>query len=115
VSERLANRWRGVALASMVALFALVATWRLSSGISVKTLLLVMLFTLPLLAPAYGIWRANRYTFRWATLCVLPYLLIGMTEVVANASARAWSGAMLAVALTWFVALIAYLRVTARP
>ena len=69
-------------------------------------------YSLPLLAPLHGLLRGSRYTHAWATLCVLPYLVIGITESVANASVRLWAGLMLATSLLLFVGLVAYLRVT---
>jgi len=71
-----------------------------------------LLLSIPALAPAFGLWRRSRYTFRWATLCVIPYFVVGMTEVIANPAARLWSSVVLALSLAWFVSLIAYLRVT---
>lgn len=69
-------------------------------------------FSLPLLAPLPGLWRGSRYTHAWATLCVLPYFIVGMTESIANHAVRMWAGLMLVTSLALFIALIAQLRVT---
>jgi uncharacterized membrane protein len=109
----LARRWRWLALASIAVLIALVVGWQLSPTASGTGAAKGLFLCIPLLLPLLGLWRGNRYTFRWATLCVLPYFIVGLTEVVANPTTRAWTATMLVFALTWFVGLVAYLRVTA--
>jgi uncharacterized membrane protein len=112
VSTLLARRWRGLTLGSVAALLVIVFSWQLWPSATVTGAARGLLLCLPLLLPAYGLWQGKRYTYRWATLCVLPYFIVGLTEVVANPSTRAWTAAMLAFALLWFVSLVAYLRVT---
>ena len=68
----------------------------------------------PLLLPLPGLLRGRRRTFAWATLCVTPYFIYGLTEVIANPAARVTAGAILFASLAWFVTLVNYLRVT-RP
>jgi uncharacterized membrane protein len=48
------------------------------------------------------------------TLCLAPYLVIALTELVANPASRFWSTATLVLSFTLFLLLIAFLRVT-RP
>jgi uncharacterized membrane protein len=108
----LANRWRALALGCCVALVAVVTAWQMTPIPTTRGALRALLLLLPALAPAIGLWRGSRYTYRWATLCVMPYFVVGLTEVVANPAARAWSAALLGVSLGWFVSLIAFLRVT---
>jgi len=95
-----------------VALIALVIAWQLTAGITAAKLLLGLALTLPLLAPLVGLWRGNRRTFAWTTLCVIPYFVIGITEAVARPDSRVWTGSCLLLALTLFVTLIAYIRLT---
>jgi uncharacterized membrane protein len=109
----LAHRWRGLALGSIAALLVIVFSWQLWPNATAIGAARGLFLSLPLLLPAYGLWQGKRYTYRWATLCVLPYFVVGLTEVVANSATRAWTATMLAVALLWFVSLVAYLRVTA--
>ena len=101
-------------VALVVALIASVAAWQLSSGISAATLLLCAVLTCPLWAPLRGLMRRDRKTFAWATLCVIPYFILGVTEAIANPERRVWAGLCLALALAVFVLLIAYLRVSGR-
>lgn len=68
----------------------------------------------PLLLPLPGLLRGQRRTYAWATLCVTPYFIYGLTEVIANPAVRAPAGAILFASLAWFVTLVNYLRVT-RP
>lgn len=68
----------------------------------------------PVLLPLRGILRRDRRTYAWATLCVTPYVVYGITESVANPAARALAEFVLFAAIVLFWALVAYLRVT-RP
>jgi uncharacterized membrane protein len=56
--------------------------------------------------------RRDRKTYAWATLCVIPYFILGVTEALANPETRLWSGLCLALALLLFATLILYLRVS---
>jgi uncharacterized membrane protein len=59
--------------------------------------------------------NGNRYTYKWATLCVLPYFVIGITESVANIEIRSWALLLLGASLAWFFAMLAFLRVMPPP
>ena len=69
---------------------------------------------IPISLPLHGLLAGRRRTHAWATLCVLPYLVFGVMESVANPAARAAAACVAAASLLWFAALVAYLRVT-RP
>jgi uncharacterized membrane protein len=58
--------------------------------------------------------RGDRRTHAWATLCVAPYFVYGVTETVANPAVRVAAAAILFASFAHFVALVAYLRAT-RP
>jgi len=115
VNSKLARRWRGVTLGSIALLIAIVFMWQLWPSPGIEGAARGVALSVPLLLPIPGLWQGKRYTYRWATLCVLPYFIVGLTEVVANPSSRPWTAAMLALALTWFVSLVAFLRVTMKP
>lgn len=108
----LANSWRGIALISSAALIAVLFAWLLSPLPTWSGALKALALSAPAVAPLMGLWRGSRYTYRWATLCVLPYFVVGLTEAVANPIARTWSAVILGLSLAWFVSLIAFLRVT---
>jgi len=59
-----------------------------------------------------GLVRGRRRTFAWATLCVAPYLVYGITEVIANPMVRGAAAAILFASLAWFVTLVGYLRLS---
>jgi len=70
---------------------------------------------LPVLLPLPGLLRGRRRTYAWATLCVAPYFIYGLTEAVANPGVRFTAGAILLASLAWFVALVACLRWSRAP
>jgi len=72
------------------------------------------LLLLPLLPPLPGLVKGRRRTFAWATLCLTPYFVYGLTESIANPDIRIAAAVVLFASLASFVALVAYLRVT-RP
>lgn len=109
---RPATTLRGLTLLCIAALIVLTVAWHLSAAVTLSRIFAALLMTLPLWAPLPGIMRRNRRTYAWATLCVIPYFVLGITETIANPASRAWSGTCLALALLLFVVLIAYLRVT---
>ena len=76
--------------------------------------LLATALVLPLLLPLKGLLQGDRRTYAWATLCIAPCFVYGITEVIANSSVRAIAAVILFTSLAHFVALVAYLRVT-RP
>jgi len=112
-----ATAWQRLALVLLGALIALVILWQCFTPGDLgpwHRVLLGALLTLPLWAPLHGLIRGQRRTFAWATLCVIPYFVIGVTEAIANPATRSWSASCLALALVLFVSLIGYLRIT-RP
>lgn len=90
----------------------LVGGRQLQQSFTVKQLLWGLFFSLPLIACFQGLWRGRRYTHKWATMCVLPYFVAGITEGVANSALRSWALWLLGVSLLWFFSMVAYLRVT---
>lgn len=103
------RRW---VLLTWTALFGLVCARQLQQGVNLTQLLWALVFTLPLLIALPGLIKGSRYTHSWATLCVLPYFVVGITEAVANTSLRYWALLLLAASLLWFFALLGFLRVS---
>ncbi len=101
-----------VCVALSFALIAVVVAWQLTQSLSATRVLAAVVLTCPLWAPLRGLLRHSRKTYAAATLCVIPYFILGVTEAVANPERRVWAGACLALALLLFVALILYLRST---
>src|SRR5688500_5025105 len=100
------------AVVLLFALIAVVVGWQFSQGLSPERLLAAAVFTCPLWAPLRGLLRRSRKTYAWATLCVIPYFILGVTEAVANPDRRVWAALCLGIALALFVVLILYLRAT---
>ena len=105
---------RGLTLAMAAILAACVATATLRSAAWPTNLLWTAAMLLPLAAPLPGLWRGRRRTYAWATLCVAPYVIYGITEVIANPAVRGTASIILFASLGWFIALVLYLRLS-RP
>jgi uncharacterized membrane protein len=103
------RRW---VLACWAGVFAVTCAWQLQAALDVSGMIWAAVLTLPLLITLPGLLRGDRYTHSWATLCVLPYFIVGITEAVANAQARNWALLLLGMSLLWFFALLAFLRVS---
>src|SRR5262245_56198474 len=71
-----------------------------------------LVLAVPLLLPWPGLLRGKRYTHAWSTLCVLPYLVLGVVESVADPASRLWSGTCLALSLVFFASAVLYLRIS---
>jgi uncharacterized membrane protein len=110
----LAARLRYVVVASVSLLIAALVIWRASTGWSVGEIVLIAILASPLVIAIPKLLAGNRRAYAWMTLAITPYIVVAITEAVANPASRAWAGLCLAVAFLVFVLLIAYLRVT-RP
>jgi len=64
----------------------------------------------PLLAPLTGLIRGKRYTYAWATLFAIPYLMFSVTELLVNRQARWVAGISLLLVFGWFCSMILFLR-----
>lgn len=107
--QRRVRRW---VLCSWTVLFSLVCARQLQQGVNAVQVAWALLFAVPLLLALPGLIQGKRYTHSWATLCVLPYFVIGVTEGVANNNLRSWALLLLGASILWFFALLAFLRVT---
>ena len=112
MTERRLRRARALALATAAVLAACVAAASLRSAPWPANLGWTIALLLPLAAPLPGIVRGIRRTYAWATLCVAPYFVYGITEVIANPAVRGAAGAILFASFAWFVTLVAYLRLS---
>ncbi len=104
------------AVASLIALIFLSLAWELWLAPLRSAGSLLVLKTLPLLLPLFGILRGRVYTYQWASMLILAYFAEGVV--------RAWSDhglsahlalAEIVAALIFFVACILYVRATPRP
>ena len=104
------------AVASLIALIFLGLAWELWLAPLRPGGSLLALKTLPLLLPLFGVLRGKVYTYQWAAMLSLAYF--------AEGTVRAWSDrglsarlalAEIVAALIFFLACIAYVRLTRRP
>ncbi len=109
---RIANR-AVVVFQGLLAITVLV--WRIGLHPAMSDVIWALLLCIPLALPTVGLWQGKRYTHAWATLCVIPYFIVGVTEAVADPAQRIWAAICLALALLLFTALIAYLRLSTPP
>lgn len=110
-----AKRANLAASVSLIALIALCLAWELRFAPLRPDGSWLVLKTLPLLAPLFGILHGRRYTHQWASLLILAYLAEGLVRVTSDTGAmRAMAGIEVALATTFFVASVFYARVT-RP
>ena len=106
------RRARRLTLATAALLGACVVAATLRSAPWPASLGWTALLLVPLSLPLPGLLRGTRRTCSWATLCVAPYLVYGLTEVVANPAVRAIASAILFASLAWFASLVYCLRVS---
>ena len=70
----------------------------------------------PLLAPARGVFAGRIYTYRWAMMLVLAYVVEGCVRAYAEAPPVATLALIeIALAAAFFVTAIVYVRVRTRP
>ena len=109
------RRARRLTLAAAAVLGACVVAAALPAFAWPASLARLAILLVPVLLPLPGLLRGHRRTYAWATLCVTPYFIYGLTEVIANPAVRAPAGAILFASLAWFVTLVNYLRATRSP
>jgi uncharacterized membrane protein len=113
VSLRAASHW--LAVASLILLIALCLAWEsvlapLRPGGSA-----LMLKSLPLLAPLFGLLRERLFTYRWTPLLALAYFTEGVVRAWAESGAvRAMAVAEIALSVALFVACLGYVAVRTR-
>ena len=105
---------RRLTLAGALLLGACVGATAMRSAPWPQSLPWALVLLVPLLLPVPGLWRGDRRTCAWATLCIAPYVVYGITEVIANPAVRFTAAMILLAALAWFVSLVYCLRLS-RP
>ena len=112
ITDAIARRTRIAVAATIASLIMALVAWRVTTGLSTGDVVLIVVLTLPLLIATPRLLAGHRRTYAWMTLAVTPFLVVAITEAVANPTQRAWAGLCLVVAFVLFILLIAYLRVT---
>jgi uncharacterized membrane protein len=71
----------------------------------------LVLKVLPLLAPVFGMFRGERYTFQWASLLLWAYFAEGVVRAMVDPwPSSLLAGVEIALSLALFAAIVAYLR-----
>ena len=103
-----------VAIATLIGLIALCLAWEtvlapLRPGGS-----WLMLKTVPLLVPLFGILHGKRYTYQWASMFVLFYFTEGVVRAWSDRGLSSYLAATeVLLSLSFFVAAICFARLTA--
>ena len=114
-SHPAAVRFNLLAVLSLISLIALCLAWELWLAPLRPGGSWLVLKTLPLLAPLFGIVRGKRYTHQWASLLILLYVAEGSARIVSEHGTAAVLAAIeLALATLFFAGTVAYARLT-RP
>ena len=104
-----------VATISLIALIALCLAWELRLAPLKPGGSWLVLKTLPLLAPLFGILHGRRYTHQWASLLILAYLSEGLVRATTDSGPmRLMAGIEVLLATVFFAAAVYYARAT-RP
>ena len=104
---------RLAAAASLVALITLCLVWELWLAPLRPGGSLIALKALPLALPLAGILSGRRYTYQWASMLILAYFAEGVVRAWSErGAAQALAGAEIVLSLAFFVAAVAYARLT---
>jgi uncharacterized membrane protein len=104
-----------LATVSLIGLIVLCLAWELRLAPLQPGGSWLVLKTLPLLAPLFGILHGRRYTHQWASLLILAYLTEGVVRATTDTGMmRVMAGIEVLLATVFFVAAVLYARLT-RP
>jgi uncharacterized membrane protein len=103
---------RGLLLAAYLGLLALVVGWHawLHPSAYFPTALVLLVTAVPLLLPLRGLLHGRVQAHLWAGLLMLPYVMQGLVESLANPPQRAPALAQVTLALVVFGAAALYAR-----
>jgi uncharacterized membrane protein len=106
-------RFNLLAAASLIGLVILCLAWELRLAPLRPGGSWLVLKTLPLLAPLFGILNGRRYTHQWASMMILTYLVEGIIRSMTETGLGAMlAAAEAALALAFFVSAVFYARLT---
>ena len=106
---------RSTCAASLIALIVLCVVWELWAAPLRPGGSWLVLKALPLLAPLKGVLRGHRYTYKWAMMLALAYLMEGLTRAYTDRPMSAHLAlAETVLSFAFFLGAIVYLRGT-RP
>jgi len=101
------------ALTSLLALIALCLAWELWLAPLRPGGSWLVLKTVPLLAPLFGVLHARRYTFQWSAMLALGYIAEGVVRIASEAGTSRWLAALeILFAFSFFLAAVWYAHAT---
>lgn len=104
-----------LATSSLFALIALCIVWELWLAPLRPGGSMLVLKSLPLLAPVFGLLRGQRYTHQWTSFLALAYFTEGVVRSATDLGTSRWFGLAEAVlAGLLFAACLGYARTTGR-
>lgn len=115
-STPVARRLQQISIAALAALVILCLAWELwwaplrpgGSWLALKAA--------PLMLPLSGLLAGRRYTFQWSSMFILLYFMEGVVRATSDDGLSRWlGGAEALLATVYFVAVIAYARLTRTP
>jgi uncharacterized membrane protein len=116
LSDRAVIRRVGsVVVALTLVLMLVLCAWIIAPGVTLRRIFIAIVATAPLWVCLPKIIAGHRRVCALLTLLLVPYLVLALTEAIANPVARPWAGMTLFVAFGLFVTLIAFLRVSREP
>ena len=100
-------------IVSLVALIFLTLAWE--AWLAPTGRVVLILKTLPLLLPLFGILRGKRYTYQWSSMLILLYFTEGVVRAYSETGIAARLAlAEVALAVVFYLCAIFYARLT-RP
>lgn len=101
------------ALTNLLALIALCLAWELWLAPLRPGGSWLVLKTVPLLAPLFGVLHARRYTFQWSAMLALGYIAEGVVRIASESGTSRWLAALeILFAFSFFLAAVCYARAT---
>lgn len=99
--------------ASLIALILLCLAWEIWLAPLRPGGSWLVLKTLPLLAPLFGVLRGKLYTYKWSSMLILAYFIEGVVRAYGDGGTSAQLAlAETALALAFFTSAIHYVRAT---
>ncbi len=105
--------FQATASASLIGLIFLCLAWELWLAPLRPGGSWLVLKTLPLLVPLFGILNGRLHSYRWVSLLVWPYVAEGVVRVMTEPSpASTLASLEIVLAMTLFLAASGYIRIT---
>ena len=104
-----ARRFGTSSTAITLLLLALVLAWPLANRASFGRWVLTILLCVPATAVLISLLR-RRPPRTWMALCAIPYVIVGLMELIANPLERGWALGCASLAFVQFLVLAAALR-----